>query len=118
MFDSLNSSPARTTKPIPAALVELPVWDDALKELRLGGRIVKQFQRAANNQQQVLAAFHRSGWTSWIADPLPISATVDSTRRLHDTIKFLNKGQFQHLIRFRGDGTGKGVFWEFVSAAE
>jgi hypothetical protein len=33
---------------------------------------------------------------------------------LHDTIKCPNRGQVNHLLRFRGDGTGEGVLWETI----
>jgi hypothetical protein len=36
----------------------------------------------------------------------------DAAQCLHDTINHLNRNQIAQLIRFTGDGTGKGVRWE------
>ncbi|MCA9067957.1 MAG: hypothetical protein KDA84_03490, partial [Planctomycetaceae bacterium] len=66
----------------------------------------------AINQETVLTAFEEEGWPARIDDPLPPHGNVNPRRRLHDTIKHLNKSQHIHLILFRGDGTGKGVIWE------
>src|SRR5262245_61781741 len=37
-----------------------------------------------------------------------------SKLRLRDAIKRLNRHQQHKVIRFRGDGYGKGILWEFV----
>ena len=33
-------------------------------------------------------------------------------RRLHDTIRSLNRNQKEGRLRFKGDGTGEGIVWE------
>jgi hypothetical protein len=45
---------------------------------------------------------------------MPPQGDVDPKRRLHETIKALNGRRLARLIRFRGDGTGQGVLWEWV----
>lgn len=52
-----------------------------------------------------------------IDDPLPPVFDIEPKRRLHDTIKSLNRHQKNRLIRFKGDGTGQGIRWELVTAA-
>jgi hypothetical protein len=89
-----------------------PQWDEVRKELRLGGLIVKQFRSPAPNQETILGSFQEELWPARIDDPLPPAAEQDSRRRLSDSIKYLNRSQLNVLIRFRGDGTGKGVLWE------
>jgi hypothetical protein len=90
-----------------------PVWDNERHELRVGSEIVKRFKWPAANQETILAAFEEEGWPPRIDDPLPPQAEQDSKRRLHDTIKCLNKNQRNSLIHFRGDGTGEAIVWEF-----
>ena len=60
----------------------------------------------------MLAAFQEEGWPSAVYDPLPGSAKLDAKQPLHDTIKFLNRNQENHLIVFRGDGKGESILWE------
>lgn len=94
--------------------IDMPTWDANRKELRLGDQLVKIFKWPACNQELVLAVFEEEGWPARIDDPLPMADGQDPKRRLHDTIKCLNRSQKRSLIRFRGDGTGEGVIWELI----
>lgn len=98
----------------PASTV--PHWDECRRELRIGDLVIKQFKRPAGNQELILAAFEEEGWPPRIDDPLPPSNGIDPKQRLHDTIQRLNQHQLQSRIRFRGDGMGRGVRWEFVTS--
>lgn len=89
-----------------------PVWDRTKRELRIGDRVVKQFKWPAENQERVLDAFESKGWPSRIDDPLLPHPDICPKRRLHDTLKCLNRKQANELIKFRGDGTGLGVLLE------
>lgn len=91
-----------------------PTWDANRKELRLGGQIIKVFKWPASNQELVLTVFEEEGWPARIDDPLPAVENQDPKRRLHDTIKCLNRSQKSPLIHFRGDGTGEGVIWDLA----
>lgn len=106
-----HSGPAASsiTQPTP-----VPQWDTTNRELRINGRLVKRFKWQAINQETILAAFEEEGWPARIDDPLPPHPEQDPKRRLADTIKCLNRKQAHELIHFRGDGTGEGVFWEYV----
>jgi hypothetical protein len=95
-----------------------PHWDPEVRELHLGGKLVKRFRWHAMNQELVLAALQEEGWPSRIDDPLPPHAEQDPKRRLSDTIKCLNRKQVNELIHFRSDGSGEGVIWEIVTHAE
>jgi hypothetical protein len=90
-----------------------PVWDNQRHQLRVGDKIVKQFKWLATNQELLLRAFQEEGWPARIDDPLPGKPGQTPKRRLHDTIKCLNRNQANRLLHFRGDGTGEGVVWEF-----
>jgi hypothetical protein len=92
----------------------MPLWDQERHTLYVGDQIVKQFREPSPNQESVLAAFHQEDWAHRIDDPLPPSQDQDSKYRLHHTIQRLNNHQQRPLIRFRGDGTGQGVFWELT----
>jgi hypothetical protein len=106
------------SRPAPPNLVTLkrPRWNGQLRELRCGELLVKEFRRPAPNQELVLTAFEEEGWPTQIDDPLPGTAGVDPRQRLHDTIIRLNRNQRNHLVHFRGDGSGKGVRWEWVTS--
>jgi hypothetical protein len=105
--------PARSPTGTPLGRGALrPQWNAELRELRLGDILVKRFSGPAQNQEAILAAFQEEGWPTRIDDPLRPSPNVSSTRRLHDTIKNLNRHQVHCLLRFRGDGTGQGIRWE------
>ena len=94
----------------------IPEWDKERQELRVDGLVVKQFKVRAPNQETILAAFQEEDWPPRIDDPLPPQAEQDSKRRLHDTIINLNRHHRNHMIRFLGDGSGKGVKWKFTRA--
>jgi hypothetical protein len=89
-----------------------PHWDGQRRLLRMGKQIVKCFRVPAPNQQMILDVFQEEAWPQRISDPLPPLSDLDPKRRLHDTIKCLNRNQPHRMILFRGDGTGEGVVWE------
>lgn len=93
-----------------------PCWDRDRHQFRVDGVLVKEFKVYSPNQETVLAAFQEEGWPPRIDDPLPQHAEIDPKRRLHDTIKSLNRNQRSPLVRFMGDGSGEAVRWELVSA--
>lgn len=100
-------------EPVPAQ----PVWDRERRELRLGKTLVKRFKWPAENQERVLNAFQDNGWPKHIQDPLEQHPDICPKRRLHDTLKCLNRKQINAAIKFRGDGTGLGVLLEIVPEA-
>ncbi len=89
-----------------------PIWCANTRTLKINGYLVKQFKWPAPNQEKLIAAFAEEGWPRQIDDPL-VPNQVCPKRRLHDTIKCLNRNQAHKLIKFRGDGTGQGVYWEY-----
>jgi hypothetical protein len=95
-----------------------PHWDPRRRELRVGDKLVKRFRWPAVNQETVLAVFEEEGWPDRVDDPLPVVPEQDPKRRLHDTIKCLNRNQLHEIVHFRGDGTGEGVSWELVECRE
>lgn len=95
-----------------------PHWDRDRRELRLAGDLVKVFKLPSPMQEAILMAFEEEHWPPRIDDPLPSHPDLLPKRRLHDTIKSLNRNQKSALIRFMGDGTGEGVRWELAIADE
>jgi hypothetical protein len=91
-----------------------PRWDNKRRELRVARKLIKRFRVPAPNQEMILAAFQEEGWPNCIDDPLPPKGDLDPKRRLHDTIKALNRKHRQKpaVIHFQGNGTGKNVVWE------
>jgi hypothetical protein len=95
-----------------AETLQMPRWDSLRRELKVDGQIVKRFRLPAANQESVLAAFEEEGWPPRIYDPLPPRDAQCPKRRLHETIKALNRSRLARIIRFCGDGTGEGILWE------
>jgi hypothetical protein len=96
----------------PEEILGRPRWDHQRRQLCIGAQLVKEFKLPSPNQETVLMAFEEEAWPPRIDDPLPPVAHLDPRRRLHDTIKALNRKQKRYLIRFRGDGSGEGIRWE------
>jgi len=94
----------------------VPCWDLPRRELRLGRVVVKRFCVPAENQEIILSSFQEEAWPQHLDDPLPPAAGIDAKRRLHSTIQCLNRNQKAPLLRFHGDGYGRGVRWERLSA--
>ncbi len=94
----------------------LPHWDNDLRRLMFRGKILKLFKLPAPNQEHILNAFQETGWMTKIDNPLPSEKGQDSKIRLRETIKSLNRNQrTEGLLRFHGDGNGKGILWEDTS---
>lgn len=93
----------------------IPHWDGARHQFRFNGVLIKEFKVQSPNQETILAAFQEEGWPPRIDDPLPLHAEIDPKRRLHDTIKSLNRNQKSRLVRFMGDGSGEAVRWELIT---
>ncbi len=94
---------------------QVPSYDRDRRGLWLGSRLVKRFAQPAPDQHTILSAFQELGWPSRIDDPLPPNYRGQDTKlRLGDVIKRLNRHQQHRVIRFRGDGRGKGILWECV----
>jgi hypothetical protein len=94
----------------------LPYWDVENRRLWLGTHLVKEFRQPAPNQITLLNVFQEQGWAGRIDDPLGLADgefEKDAKRRLHETIKNLNRKLTVGTLRFRGDGTGEGVIWEY-----
>lgn len=93
-------------------LRETPEWCPTTRILKIAGKVVKHFKWPAPNQEMLITAFAELNWPDQIDDPLP-QTSVCPKRKLHDTIKCLNRNQVHPLIKFRGDGTGLAARWEF-----
>lgn len=100
----------------PATSAPKPRWNAIRRELSLAGLIVKRFRVPARNQETILSVFEEEDWAEHIHDPLPVTHDIDAPTRLHDAINRLNRCQINPLLRFHGDGKGKGVFWELCQS--
>lgn len=106
---SANSTPVNGSTP------NGPIWDRQRRELRVGKTVVKRFKWPAENQERVLDAFQENGWPDRLDDPLLPHPQICPKRRLHDTLKCLNRKQVNEALKFRGDGTGLGIVLEIVA---
>jgi hypothetical protein len=107
-----SNRPAPARRSSPEDVANRPRWDTQRRQLRVGHVIVKEFKLPSPNQETVLMALEEESWPPRIDDPLAPVPDIDSRRRLHDTIKALNRKQKQPLVRFMGDGSGEGIRWE------
>jgi hypothetical protein len=113
------ASPDDTTAPVrlgrASAEREVPVWDSTHGELRFQGCLVRRFRNAGSDQRAVLDAFQNRGWPQWLQDPLPRpeSVRLNPKRRLHDTIKNLNRGHEARCLHFYSADAGRAVGWEW-----
>jgi len=92
--------------PTPVAVPPLkPHWVKTLPEhqLLLGSRVMKRVRPLARNVIRVFDAFEEEGWPQHIDDPT-------DPGKLHETLRSINGGL--EGLRFRADGTGKGILWE------
>ncbi len=91
----------------------VPTYEKQDRILRWGEHLIKHFDRPADNQILVVSAAEELGWPFWWDDPLPRRHGQNPKTMLHDTIKDLNRRQKADLIRFKGDGTGTQIGWEY-----
>jgi len=91
----------------------VPLWDRDLHELRLGRKIIKRFRCPAHAQELILSVFEEEGWPAKIDDPLPMTTNIDPKRRLHQTVRNLNRAQSPHRIHFSINGNGQSIRWKF-----
>ncbi len=94
-----------------------PIWDTERQELWYQDALIKRYRLPSPNQSAILSAFEEDDWPPRIDDPLPPRADQDPKRRLHDTIRNLNRSHRRSLLRFVGDGSGMGVLWEESTTA-
>jgi hypothetical protein len=87
-----------------------PYWDKSSHTLKFAGEVIREVKRpnTATNIIPILDAFQELGWPPRIDDPLPDGA---DPVRLAEAVKSLNQGL--QRVKFRKDGTGKGVVWGF-----
>jgi hypothetical protein len=98
---------------------EIPFYDRERRQLWVRGRLIKSLKQHAPDQDTILSSFEELGWPPRIDDPLsPHHGGQDDKLRLRDAINRLNRHQRPHAIQFRGDGSGKGILWEFVEHAD
>jgi hypothetical protein len=81
--------------------------------LTWGRHVVKHFSQPSPTQELILCVAEEMAWPAWFDDPLPHCGRQNPKTRLHDAIKNLKLHQQARLIRFKGDGTGTRVGWEY-----
>ena len=88
-----------------------PEWNHCRGELKFQGHIIRRVRISVGNQiVKILDEFERQGWPERIDSPITDSSD-DMAHR--DAIRGLNRKLA--VIRFRSDGTGRGIVWEIDS---
>jgi hypothetical protein len=87
-----------------------PRWDPDTRTLYLGDQEIKRYNRgSATNQIDVIEAFATKKWKSAVDDPF------GDPKKLNQTLYDLNNALPPGTIRFRLDGTGETVIWEYAT---
>lgn len=93
------------------SICQKPHWNASSRELYFGGRVIKRFQRSAENQEAILAAFHEEDWPSSIDDPIVPICGGDSQQRLRASVQGLNRQLAPRALEFSCIGSGTAVLW-------
>jgi hypothetical protein len=95
-----------------------PEWDRHSRELRLGAKVLKRYQKSATNQMFVLESFQKRGWPAQIDNPLTDSpdGEVFAVDRIKEAINQLNRSQ--QAIHFGRERNGTSVTWRRRTAAK
>lgn len=100
----------------PAAADLAPRYDPRLRQLWLGGFLLKTISKPRTNQAIILAAFEEEDWPELIDDPLPRDAETMPSKRLHDTLFALNRAilaqsdrRAQYLLEFHARDGGEAI---------
>jgi len=94
--------------------IAAPHWDRRMRTLYLGDRIREALPGAGREPGG--GAVGIRGGRMGAGNRRPVAPTAETCpgMRLRDTIRRLNANQSTHLLRFRGDGTGRRILWEMV----
>jgi hypothetical protein len=86
---------------------EYPEWNHDRGELKFRGEVIRRVRIDVGSQiVKILDEFERQGWSERIDSPITDSCD-DMAHR--DAIRVLN--QRLAVIRFRSDGSGRGILW-------
>jgi hypothetical protein len=114
----VEAAPARARKGAAAERRSLPHWDAAERRLWFGTTLLHEFRQPAEKQTALLDAFQANGWVErHVSYPIarePNETESEYQDRLHHAIKNLNRAMPAGTIHFRGDGTGRGVWWDYA----
>jgi len=90
-------------------------WNKDTCTLTVNGTVARKVRglSVAKNVATVLDCFEGDGWPQRIDSPFTSDESGKQTCR--ETIRSLNEGLL--LIRFKADGSGEGILWEFISRA-
>ena len=112
LLDALGAKPRAGTigKQRSAAV---PHWDEASRELRFQGKVVRVVKRPkqAHNIVTILRAFEAAGWPPRIDDPHGRKSSDEARRR---DMSNLNRGLDTSLMKFECDGDGTGFLWKKI----
>ena len=101
-YPTINEN-LRLDFPFPENRDLLPFWNSETRQLCLFGQVLKEFRQPAPNQTTLLAVFQEQDWAVRVDDPLPLLAGEgheEAKRRLHETLKNLNRGLPAGTIRW------------------
>lgn len=92
--------------------ITTPNWDRERLILYWRGDEIKRLRSrtVARNQAAVLDTFQDDGWPGRIDSPIRPKPRMEPKRQMHETIDGLNNKLTG--IKFRADGSGKGIVWE------
>ena len=87
-----------------------PHWNELTRALYLGDKCIRRYNRgAATNQIDIIEEFERKDWPESVDDPFC------DANKMRQTLYDLNKSLSVETIRFRADGTGESILWEYAT---
>jgi hypothetical protein len=87
-----------------------PRWDPITRTLYLGDEIIKCYNRGSTtNQIDIIEKFANERWVQAVDGPF------GNARKLSQTLYNLNSTLPPGTIRFRQDGTGETIIWEYTT---
>jgi hypothetical protein len=95
----------------PASVPPTPSWKRNSGELHYAGQRLWVCRRRTSQQRIMLDAFQCRNWAECIDDPLPADQDINSTARLQDAVKYLNRVLEAPLICFFSATAPRKVGW-------
>jgi hypothetical protein len=89
-------------------------WHPKDRELWFGNVLLKRLGRPAPILEVILCSFQEQNWCTRVDDLIPRKPGRDSVACLHGAIVRLNRHHVVSMIKFCGDGTGRGIRWKWI----
>jgi hypothetical protein len=108
----LAGSPARCASEVGPDGRQPPSYDPDVRELRVGGLVMRRYDARDNHHELILKAFQQVGWDR---RRVKIPRQLEEPKRLGDTLRQLNKPQKKRPMLIHFGRQGEYIFWESLT---